>query len=116
MFKKFDDKEEDDVSQEAEPKEVYKDDGWWGKITDRINKVSECVNSGKDLEVEEEPEKKEEDKDVDEDEEVRTILADIESNQKEFASLKNRMDRTEKSLDNLGKILNVFKSNHNTIF
>ena len=101
MFKKFDDKEED-VSKEEEPTEVYKDDGWWGKITDRINKVSECVNAGKDLEVEEEEEKKEEDK-VDEDEEVRTILADIESNQKEFASLKNRMDRTEKSLDNLGK-------------
>ena len=102
-MKKFDDTEVEEVI-EPEPKEVYKDDGWWSKITERINKVSECVNSGKDLEVEEEDEDK-----IDEVEDVKKLAKnEDESHQKEFALLKHRMDRTENSLDSLGNIKYCF--------
>ena len=104
MMKKFDDTEVEEVV-EPEPKEVYKDDGWWSKITERINKVSECVNSGKDLEVDEDDEDN-----VDEVEDAKKLdKNEDESQQKEFASLKHRMDRTENSLDSLGNIEYCFQ-------
>ena len=87
MMKKFDDKEE--VVEEVDPKEAYKDDGWWGKITERINKVGECVKKGTDLEVDEEEEKK-------------ASITKKNENSGEFDVLKHRLDRTEESLNNLG--------------
>jgi len=86
MMKKFDDKEE--VVEEVDPKEAYKDDGWWGKITERINKVGECVKKGTDLEVDEEEEKK-------------ASITKKNENIGEFDVLKHRLDRTEESLNNL---------------
>ena len=105
MMKKFDDTEVEEVV-EPEPKEVYKDDGWWSKITERINKVSECVNSGKDLEVDDE----ENEDNIDEVEDAKKLdKNEDESQHKEYASLKHRMDRTENSLDSLGNIEYCFQ-------
>ena len=87
MMKKFDDKEEEE---EVDPKDAYKDDGWWSKITERINKVGECVKKGTDLEIDEEDEKK-------------ANNTKKSENSGEFDVLKHRLDRTEESLNNLGK-------------
>ena len=98
VLKKMDGEKEDEEPVEVD-KESYKDDSWWNQITDRINKVNECVKEGKDLELEEDDEivelqKKEE---VDDKNKV--------GSEQEFNVLKTRLDRTEKSLDNLGKNL-----------
>jgi len=85
MMKKFDDKEEEE---EVDPKDAYKDDGWWSKITERINKVGECVKKGTDLEIDEEDEKK-------------ANNTKKSENSGEFDVLKHRLDRTEESLNNL---------------
>merc|ERR1740123_2325018 len=94
VLKKMDGDKEDEEPVEVD-KESYKDDSWWNQITDRINKVNECVKEGKDLELEEDDEivelqKKEE---VDDKNKV--------GSEQEFNVLKTRLDKTEKSLDNL---------------
>ena len=100
VLKKLDDKEEVEDPVDAD-KESFKDDSWWDKITDRINKVGECVKEGKDLELEDE----------EEDEEAELKNKDEAADKKkdgsdqEFKVLKNRLDRTEQSLDNLGKTI-----------
>ena len=92
MMKKFDDKEEEE---EVDPKDAYKDDGWWSKITERINKVGECVKKGTDLEIDEEDEKK-------------ANNTKKSENSGEFDVLKHRLDRTEESLNNLGKNIQYY--------
>ena len=58
VLKKLDDKEEVEDPVDTD-KESFKDDSWWDKITDRINRVGECVKEGKDLELEDEEEEEE---------------------------------------------------------
>ena len=99
VLKKLDDKEEVEDPVDAD-KESFKDDNWWDKITDRINRVGECVKEGKDLELEEEDEEAE----LKNKDEAADKKQDDGSEQ-EFKVLKNRLDRTEQSLDNLGKTL-----------
>ena len=98
ILRKLDDKEEEEVVDVD--KEGYKDDGWWVRITERINKVGECVKEGRDLEPEEEVEEAEQETGSQQEDEEQEEVAGSEV---EFAVLKNRLDRTEKSLDNLGK-------------
>ena len=103
VLKKMDDKEETEDPADAE-KESFKDDGWWDKITARINKVGECVKDGKDLELEDEEEEEAELHNNEEDSDKKKPVG----NEQEFNVLKNRLDRTEQSLDNLGKHSSVF--------
>ena len=98
ILRKLDDKEEEEVVDVD--KEGYKDDGWWVRITERINKVGECVKEGRDLEPEEEVEEVEQETGSQQEDEEQEEVAGSEA---EFTVLKNRLDRTEKSLDNLGK-------------
>ena len=98
ILRKLDDKEEEEVVDVD--KEGYKDDGWWVRITERINKVGECVKEGRDLEPEEEVEEAEQETGSQQEDEEQVEVAGSEA---EFTVLKNRLDRTEKSLDNLGK-------------
>ena len=100
VLKKLDDKEEVEDPVDAD-KESFKDDNWWDKITDRINRVGECVKEGKDLELEDEEENEEAElKNKDEAADKKKDGSD-----QEFKVLKNRLDRTEQSLDNLGKTI-----------
>ena len=100
VLKKLDDKEEVEDPVDAD-KESFKDDSWWDKITDRINRVGECVKEGKDLELEDEEEEEEAElKNKDEAADKKQDGSD-----QEFKVLKNRLDRTEQSLDNLGKAI-----------
>ena len=101
VLKKLDDKEEEDPVDGD--KESYQDDGWWNRITDRINKVGECVKEGKDLDLEEEEQEEEKGEEVKKSDE--TADNEKSGSKEEFNNLKNRLDRTEKSLDNLGKKL-----------
>ena len=98
VLKKLDDKEEVEDPVDTD-KESFKDDSWWDKITDRINRVGECVKEGKDLELEEEDEEAE----LKNKDEAADMKQD--GSEQEFKVLKNRLDRTEQSLDNLGKTL-----------
>ena len=103
MMNKEDEEEvkEDDLEAVVDvDKEGYKDDGWWVRITERINKVGECVKEGRDLEPEEEVEEAEQETGSQQEDEEQEKVAGSEA---EFTVLKNRLDRTEKSLDNLGK-------------
>ena len=94
---------------EMDSAEAYKDDGWWSRITERINKVGECVKTGKDLEIEdsedEEEKKKEEETNDDVSKEKKDEGNSDVGGEKEFDVLKHRLDRTEQSLDNLGKCI-----------
>ena len=107
MIKKIHGTEEAEEDMDIDSAEAYKDDGWWSRITERINKVGECVKTGKDLEIEdsedEEETKKEEETNDDVSKEKKDEGNSDVGGEKEFAVLKHRLDRTEQSLDNLGK-------------
>ena len=92
-MKKIDDKEEI-VEEEKDPGDAYKEDGWWTKLTDRINRVGECVRAGKDLETEDE-----EDQDEEEDQNKAEKDQAAVQGSKDVSQIEERLDKQEKSLE-----------------